>query len=146
MARLMFCQTPFMGWFFYLDIQKVTFLKFLIFLQRNILQNLLLEVCNIVNSSCINWAQIKCCCCTDSPSTMIKFCHLLNERHKYIIVFSALCIACFKFAGQGSMQIWGCCANKMWYQTTWLSISLPCHMFGSTTPRNGYRKWHKWKV
>ena len=32
-----------------------------------------------------NWAQMKCCC-TDSPSTMIKFCCLLNERHKHIIV------------------------------------------------------------
>ena len=48
-------------------------------------ENLLLEVSNIVSSSCMNWAQMKCCC-TDSPSTMIKFCCLLNERHKHIIV------------------------------------------------------------
>ena len=45
---------------------------------------LLLEVSNILSSSCITWTQIKCCC-TDSPSTMIKFCCLLNERHKHII-------------------------------------------------------------
>ena len=38
-----------------------------------------------MSSSCIDWAQIKCCC-TDSPSTMIKFCCLLNERHKHIII------------------------------------------------------------
>ena len=53
--------------------------------ERHTAENLLLEVSNIVNSSCIIWAQIKCCC-TDSPSTLIKFCHLLNERHKHIIV------------------------------------------------------------
>ena len=29
--------------------------------------------------------QIKCCC-TDSSSTMVKFCCLLNEKHKHIIV------------------------------------------------------------
>ena len=46
---------------------------------------LLLGVLSIFNSSCINWAQIKCYC-TDSPSTMIKFCCLHNERHKHIIV------------------------------------------------------------
>ena len=49
------------------------------------MENLLLEVSNIVSSSCMNWTQMKCCC-TDSPSTMIKFCYLLNERHKHIIV------------------------------------------------------------
>ena len=38
-----------------------------------------------MSSSCIDWAQMKCCC-TDSPSTMIKFCRLLNERHKHIII------------------------------------------------------------
>ena len=38
--------------------------------ERHTAKNVLLEVSNIVNSSCINWAQIKCCC-TDSPSTMI---------------------------------------------------------------------------
>ena len=43
-----------------------------------------MEVSNIVNSSCIDWAQIKCCC-TDSPSTMIKFCCFLNKRYKHII-------------------------------------------------------------
>ena len=53
--------------------------------ERHTAENLLLEVSNIVNFSCINWAQIKCCC-TDSPSTMIKFRHLLNERHKHIII------------------------------------------------------------
>ena len=30
--------------------------------ERHTAENLLLEVSNIVNSSCINWAQIKCCC------------------------------------------------------------------------------------
>ena len=45
----------------------------------------MLDVSNIVNSSCMNWAQYKCCC-TDSPSTMIKFYCLLNERYKHIIV------------------------------------------------------------
>ena len=45
----------------------------------------MLGVSNIVKSSCVNWAQIKCCC-TDSPSTILKFCGLLNKRHKYIIV------------------------------------------------------------
>ena len=58
--------------------------------ERCTAENLLLEVSNIVNSSCIHWAQIKCCC-IDSPSTMIKFCHLLNKRHKYItVLFCAL--------------------------------------------------------
>ena len=87
MSGLIFDQTPFMGLLFYLDIQKVTSLKFLVFQQkeRHTAENLLLEVSNIVNSSCINWVEIKFCC-TDSPSTMIKFRHLLNERHKHIIV------------------------------------------------------------
>jgi Protein of unknown function (DUF 659) len=53
--------------------------------ERHTAENLLLDVSNIVNSSCINWAQIKCCC-TDSPNTMIKFRHLLNKKHKHIIV------------------------------------------------------------
>ena len=53
--------------------------------ERHTAENLLLEVSNIVNSICINWAQIKCCW-IDSPSTMIKFRCLLNKRHKYIIV------------------------------------------------------------
>ena len=52
--------------------------------ERHTAENLLLDVSNIVSSSCINWGQIKCCC-TDSPSTMIEFCCLLNERHKHII-------------------------------------------------------------
>ena len=52
---------------------------------RHTAEIVLLEISNIVKSSCINWAQMKCCC-TDSPSTMIKFCHMLNERHKHIIV------------------------------------------------------------
>ena len=52
-------------------------------------ENLLLEVSNIVSSSCINWAQIKCCC-TDNPSIMIKLCCLLNERHKHIIVLPCI--------------------------------------------------------
>ena len=41
-------------------------------LERHAAENFLLEVSNIVSSSCINWAQMKCCC-TDSPSTMINF-------------------------------------------------------------------------
>ena len=53
--------------------------------ERHTVENLLLEVSNIVSSSCINWTQIQCCC-TDSPSTMIKSCCLLNEMHKHIIV------------------------------------------------------------
>ena len=53
--------------------------------ERHTAKILLLEVFNIVNSSCINWAQIKWCC-TDNPSTMIEFRCLVNERHKHIIV------------------------------------------------------------
>ena len=53
--------------------------------KRHTAECLLSEVSNIVSSSCSNWAKIKCCC-TDSPSTMIKFHCLVNERHKYIIV------------------------------------------------------------
>jgi hypothetical protein len=53
------------------------------------MDNELLEVSNIVRSSCINWAQIKCCC-TDSPSTMIKFHPLLNKRHKNINVLPCI--------------------------------------------------------
>jgi hypothetical protein len=48
-------------------------------------ETLLLEVSNSVNSSCVNWVQIKCYC-TDSPITVIKFHCLLNERRKHIIV------------------------------------------------------------
>jgi Protein of unknown function (DUF 659) len=51
--------------------------------ERHTAENLLLEVSNIVSSSYINGAQIKCYC-TDSPSSMIKFRRLLNERHKHI--------------------------------------------------------------
>ena len=53
--------------------------------ERHTVESLVLEVSNIVNSRCIHWAQIECCY-TDSPSTMIKFYCLLNERHKDIIV------------------------------------------------------------
>ena len=53
--------------------------------ERHTVGNLLFEVSNIVNFSCINWTQIKCCC-TDSPSTLIKIDCLLNERHRHIIV------------------------------------------------------------
>ena len=53
--------------------------------ERHDVENVLLEVSNIVNSSCIDWTQIKCCC-TDSPSTMIKFRCLVNERHMHIMV------------------------------------------------------------
>ena len=55
--------------------------------ERHAAENLLFQVSNIVNSSCINWAPNKSCC-TDSPSTMIQFRCLLNERHKHIIVLS----------------------------------------------------------
>ena len=57
--------------------------------ERHTLEDLLLEVLNIVSSSCINCAQIRCCS-TDSPSTMIKFRHLLNGRHKHIIVLPCI--------------------------------------------------------
>ena len=43
------------------------------------------DLSNIVSSSCINWTQIQCCC-TYSPSAMIKSCCLLNEMHKHITV------------------------------------------------------------
>ena len=54
-------------------------------LERQTTENLLMEVSIIVNSSCITWAQINCCC-TDSPSTIIKFHCFLYERNKHIIV------------------------------------------------------------
>ena len=53
--------------------------------ERHTVESLVLEVSNIVNSRCIHWAQIECCY-TDSSSTMIKSCCLLNKRHKDIIV------------------------------------------------------------
>ena len=53
--------------------------------ERHTAENLLLEVSKILISSCMNWTKMKCCC-TDSPSTLIKFRCLINERHKHIIV------------------------------------------------------------
>ena len=53
--------------------------------ERHAAENFLLDVSNIVNSSCINWTQSKYCC-TDSPSTMIIFDCLLHERQTHIMV------------------------------------------------------------
>ena len=104
--------------------------------ERHPVENLLLEVSKIVNSSCINWTQIKCCC-TDSPSTMINFCRLLNERHKHIIVMPCTLHA-LNLLTKDLCKLLD--TVPIVRSNCMISIFLPHHMFDSTTPRKWVRK------
>ena len=53
--------------------------------ERHTVENVLLKVSNIVNSSCINWAKLSAAALI-AQAPWFKFCCLLNERHKHVIV------------------------------------------------------------
>ena len=102
-----------------------------------------MEVSNVVNSSCVDWAQSKCCC-TDSPSTMIKFHHLLNERYKPIIVLPCALHALTLLAKdlcQFKDAVPVVKSNCMIVNIFASSNVLVPQLQGM-----GKEKWHKWKV